>query len=350
VSFLTFTLVMCAAVFHATWNFVARRSKGNAGVFFWSWWVVVIVMLPVVISLPFTNFLSTSNVEGDPHQLFAMPQSVLCVVASGTIHAGYFLCLNFGYRIADMSLVYPISRGTGIVLTALWTRILLKEEISSLGWFGIMAVTFGVVLIGIPVTDLIRQLNEKRKNYSLVHSELTDIALEEIDNLVEDKPNIELEEKSMLPKPSTPAVKKVDVNWRGILFAVSVGIFISGYSVVDKWGVLFSNPILYIFIRGVVSQIVVTPFYLMEHMEEVKQSLHSHKGSILFIGPLSMVTYLTILYAFQFSNASYIVALREVSVVVGAAYGFVLLKEPFNKYKGIGIAAVLAGIICIKLA
>ena len=356
VSFATFGLVISASVFHATWNFIARKAKGNAGVFFWTLWFALALLLPIIISLPYANFISASYSD-DPHQIINLPQSIICGCLSGTIHSGYYISLNFGYRVGDISVVYPVARGTGVVLTAIWSRFLLQENISAVGWVGILCVAIGVMLIGIPIKDLLNNL--KTSYSSLSHkeenSDTTHVELQQFEDDVINEDEIELIE------PSSPIVvgnqekpiekpKMIAINTNALLLALLVGVFISGYSTVDKWGVKSTNPIMYIFIQVLVSQMILTPYYCWEYHEELRASLRDFKGSILLVGPLQIVTYLAILYAFQFSNASYIVALREVSVVIGAILGFVFLKERFTVFRGVGILFILSGIICVKLA
>lgn len=68
------------------------------------------------------------------------------------------------------------------------------------------------------------------------------------------------------------------------------------------------------------------------------------------MGIMTVLSYLAILFAFQRANASYVVAVREVSVVVGSLLGFFVLKEPLTWAKGIGIAAITTGLVLVKLA
>ena len=81
-----------------------------------------------------------------------------------------------------------------------------------------------------------------------------------------------------------------------------------------------------------------------------RQIGRQYRPSILVIGLGSCCTYLLILLAYRLGSLSYIIALREFAVVVGAGLGIVFLNERLTAAKAAAIAAIVAGLICIKLA
>lgn len=94
-------LVLGSAVVHASWNLIAKQAKGGAG-FLWLFAVMTaVIYLPVAL----TYFLVARPVFTWTHLLFA--------VVSAVIHVGYFVFLQRGYRVGDLSLVYPLARGSG---------------------------------------------------------------------------------------------------------------------------------------------------------------------------------------------------------------------------------------------
>ena len=70
-----------------------------------------------------------------------------CLVLSGILHLAYSLCLQRGYQVADLSVVYPIARGTGPLLSSIGAFILLRETPSTQGIFGLLAVVAGIGFI-----------------------------------------------------------------------------------------------------------------------------------------------------------------------------------------------------------
>jgi multidrug transporter EmrE-like cation transporter len=70
-----------------------------------------------------------------------------CLVLSACIHLAYSLCLQRGYQVADLSVVYPIARGTGPLLSSIGAFILLRETPTAQGIFGLLAVVIGIGFI-----------------------------------------------------------------------------------------------------------------------------------------------------------------------------------------------------------
>ena len=129
-------LVLLAAVCHATWNLASKRSAHAGGVFlFW------------------TTLLSSFAFA--PWALWIMAQEgfrwtwllLAAICASGCLHLAYSHALQTGYRKADLSVVYPIARGTGPLLSSTGAFLLLGEVPGPLRLLGLLAVVGGILLI-----------------------------------------------------------------------------------------------------------------------------------------------------------------------------------------------------------
>jgi uncharacterized membrane protein len=276
-----FLMVLVAALLHALWNFAARSARGNLSVL----WLGI--GLAAVVSLPF----ALVSVTFDRSLVMGIPY----IIATGVIHSAYFILLGKSYETGEISSVYPIARGTGVMGTGLIACFLLSEPVSIYGAFGILSVCAGIFLVG--ASDL--------------HHRGT---------------------------------------LRNVLLALSVGASIASYSIVDKIGVGLVNPVFYIFCLSVITAAIMAPVILMKHRQECRLALKEMKRSICFIGLGSMATYLLILFTFRSGMVSYIVATREFSVVIGAMLGFIFLKEHISAVKGLGIAAIAMGLVLIKIA
>ena len=104
-TFFALALVLAAAVFHATWNLLAKRVGDGGAVFVWLFGLCSLVIyapLAVVVVL-----------VSEP-QLGAV--QFVFMFGSGVLHLGYFVLLQRGYAVGDLSLVYPLARGTGPLL------------------------------------------------------------------------------------------------------------------------------------------------------------------------------------------------------------------------------------------
>ncbi len=278
-----FTLVVAAAFFHALWNFAARKATGNIVVIWLALLAGCLALLPGIVVLAVLGVISPQ-----------VPASAVgCVVATGLLHGVYFHLLGRAYERGEISVVYPILRGSGIGLTAILASLILKEEISPIGLTGIGLVFSGIVLMGIPLLRGGAETNQYR-------------------------------------------------------IALSVGVSIAAYSLVDKVGVGRMTPVLYIWLMFLIAAAVTWPSVMIRHRGEVLHTARAHPGPIMIIGVGSIGTYLMILFALQQTPVSYIVAAREFSVVVGALLGVFLLRERMTILKGAAIACITLGLFFIK--
>ena len=129
-----FIFVLAAAIFHALWNFAARKVSGNLVVIWLALLTGCVLIFPVVIVIV---------IYGDSNGSFTI-YNVSCVISTGVLHAVYFALLSRAYERSEISVVYPIARGTGVGLTAICALLLLKEEISILGAIGILMILIGI--------------------------------------------------------------------------------------------------------------------------------------------------------------------------------------------------------------
>ncbi len=277
-----FSLIMLSAVMHATWNFYTKKAAANKIATLWLGWLIA-----GMTSLPFAIYLTDFSTIS----LIWIPYIILTAI----IHALYLLLLGHSYSIGEMSLIYPMARGFGILVTVLFVLSTGMDTISDRGFFGICLLATGILLVAV---KRIRDL-EKR------------------------------------------AAMKA---------ALMVGLCVSCYSIVDKMSIEHIPPIFYISIMFTTTTLILIPIMRGRLQAQALVVFHKHKIYSAMIGYVSMLTYLLILFALQSSPTSYVVALREVSIVFGAILGMWVLKEESNKRKLIGIIVILAGAVIIKTA
>jgi multidrug transporter EmrE-like cation transporter len=127
-----FLMVLFAAICHAGLNFFSRKTHGNLVVIWWALLAGCVMLLPLAVHAlvndTFHNGLSVTAVS--------------CMIATGLIHFIYFLYLSRTYKKGEISVVYPIARGTGVGLTAILAFVMMKENISITGSIGIVLVLF----------------------------------------------------------------------------------------------------------------------------------------------------------------------------------------------------------------
>ncbi len=275
-----FILVLISTVMHAAWNFAVRKASGSLAVLWVGKWFAVALCLPAFCYFP----LGADAVAA------AWP----FIAATGLAHTVYFLMLAKAYEEGEISVVYPLARGTGVGGTALAAWILIDEQLTMPGVVGIVTVVLGIILLG--VADL-----------------------------------------------RTPK------NRRSLAYALCVGVTIAVYSVVDKQGVSHIHPVHYVFSLFLIPAVLLSPYVLLRHRPSVVRTWCGLKRYALWAGPGSMATYLLVLFAMRLGKVSYILAVREFSVVIGAALGVLFLGERFGWHKATGIAAIVLGLALVKL-
>jgi uncharacterized membrane protein len=130
---------------------------------------------------------------------------------------------------------------------------------------------------------------------------------------------------------------------------LGVGATIVAYSLVDKIGVRYTHPVLYIWLMFLIAAIVLTPVLKRCYPDTLVQMAKQYFGYAVIIGGGSIGTYLMILFAFTVGPVGYIVAVRELSVVFGALAGIIFLKERGTITKIAAICVIVIGNICIRL-
>jgi drug/metabolite transporter (DMT)-like permease len=286
---LALVIVVVAALCHASWNFLAKKSKQKMAFIWWFLLIATIGYLPMF--------------------LYYWPQQTVslagwaCIVATGILHALYFWFIGGAYERGDLSLVYPLSRGSGPLFVPILAVIFLQEQLSFAGIVGISLVILGIYFIHL-------------KSFSM-------------DSFIE----------------PFRALRGSASVW-----ALCTGGTIAGYSLVDKVGVGLVNPPVYIYLMFLISLLLLSPYVLITQRAALKLEWLVNKRPVLIDGFLVLFTYLMILFAFRLSKVSYVVAAREVSIVFSAFLGIVWLKEKHASQKIAGAALIALGVVFIGLS
>jgi drug/metabolite transporter (DMT)-like permease len=224
------------------------------------------------------------------------PTAALFALGSGTIHTVYVLLLGRAYGQGDLSVVFPVARGGGIAMTCTAAVLVGTDTLSVTGLAGIACVIVGIGFL----------CAAKFAGAAGV-------------------------------KPGIPA-------------ALAVSLSIATYSLFDKIGTTRSPLVLYLGVMNLTPAVLLLPWYCTRRKPELADILRSHKTRALAVSGAGSIAYFIILWALRENPASYVVALREVSIAFAVVLGAVFLKEPLTRSKVAGIATILAGIALIKVA
>jgi multidrug transporter EmrE-like cation transporter len=126
-------IVLVAAFLHASWNYLAKKSRNKIAFIWWAILFSIILFFPMFIY--YWPDVTISSVGW------------ACIVATGVLHAFYFWFMSGAYERGDLSLVYPLSRGSGPLFVPIPAVALMHEQLSFLGVMGISLVIVGIYVI-----------------------------------------------------------------------------------------------------------------------------------------------------------------------------------------------------------
>lgn len=288
-----FLLVLLAGLIHAGWNIAAKHAGGDTRFAWFSSALIAVIWAPVGWWFARTELPRWGAAE------WAL------VVASGVIHVFYFTTLLRGYRRADLTVVYPLARGSGPLITALVAVLFLGERISALGAAGIAAVVGGVFLIaGGP--GLWRAAHDP-------------VARERLH--------------------------------RGLYYGALTGLSIAAYSVVDGYTVkvLMVSPIVLDYMGNLVRLVLFSPRVLRDRAEALRLWRRQWRHALL-VAVFSPVAYVLVLFAMQRAPLSHVAPAREVSMLFAALIGGHLLREGDRGLRILGALCIGLGVAALALA
>ena len=284
---ISLVLVITSAFIHAFWNMLVKKGRDTLS---FLWWALIV---------GFVVYTFFFFVLGYDH-VHVPPRGFIFIILSGVFHCMYFISLGLAYDRGDLSLVYPIARSAPIFVL-IWAIWFLGEKLSVPGILGILIVVFGAYLIGFPTfsaTHFIRPITLlKDRSYQL---------------------------------------------------AWLTALTISFYSVNDKLGVHYVHPFSYIYLMHMLTLMLFSPYVLMTKKGALFREWEKNRSSIILGGFMIPSSYLLILYAMRLSNVSYIVAIRQLSVVFAVLLGSLLLKEGHGGIRLLASFCIFSGIFLIS--
>lgn len=283
-------LVLCSGMMHAVWNLFTKKSL-NKAVFLWSIHITgALLLLPYFI-----------------HELITKPLSMEAlgyIAISVSFQGAYFIFLTKSYSYGEMSQMYPLMRGTGVMLVTLFSVLLLGESLPALGWIGLCLIVGGLFAI----SGLL---------------------------------------SSFLGKGNSPA-QGGSTKPVALLFALVVGICISGYTIMDKQIMMHLSPISTLELSNL-SYVVFSSFTVLRS-RQIRIEWQANWKTILVGSICSPGSYLLFLFAMTLSPLSAIAPIREVGTVFGTLLGVLLLKEQHGMRRIAMSAVITLGIISVALS
>jgi drug/metabolite transporter (DMT)-like permease len=263
-------LVLAAATLHALWNVLVAGSRDTQAATAAALVVSLVAFAPVAAG--------TWRIES---------RAVPFIAASAALELGYFALLALAYERAQLSLVYPLTRGLAPLLVLVVSVLALGAGSGPGEAAGVVLVALGIVLV-----------RGGRGRIDLVT----------------------------------------------ITLVLAIASTIAGYTLVDRYGIRHANALPYLEVVLVLPTILYTVSLGLGRTRDALTWRTASAGLAMF------GAYALVLTALRLASAASVAAVRETSIVIAVALAAIVLKEPVGRRRYGGAAMVAAGIATIALA
>lgn len=277
-------LIIIAAFAHSTWNLLAKRAAEYRHLMWFASIGGSMLLFPAAIWVLSDQWPKLG------------PKALVFLLATGVLHVLYFEALQRGYRVGDLSVVYPLARGTGPLFSFFGAILVLHERPTALAIGGALLVVCGILLIS-----------------------------------------------------GGTRIFSGRVGRAGLFWGTMTGLTIACYTVVDGYSVkvLLLSPILVDFAENLFRSAVFSYRGWRERATLPAELARCWKET-LGITVLMPLGYILVLFAMRIAPVSHIAPAREMSMMIGAYFGTKLLHEGNAKqriFASLLIASGVAGLV-----
>jgi drug/metabolite transporter (DMT)-like permease len=282
---LAIALVLAAALIHASWNYLLKKSGGGIG-FVWAFAACSsLIYAPIAIGIVIVQQFQFTS------------EALAYLFASAALHTAYYLLLDRGYRYGDLSVVYPLARATGPFLTVLVAVSVLGEQPGAVALCGAALVVGGAFFLAASPSKL-REAGAAR---GIAFALLTGCMI-----------------------ASYTVVDKQAVS------AVLIP------PILQDWGANLGRVI------------VMAPLALRRR-EEIRNAWNRRKTAVILVALLCPLSYILVLTAMVFTPVSYVAPAREISILFAALMGAHWLQEGDAPRRVAAAAAMALGVVALAI-
>jgi uncharacterized membrane protein len=214
---------------------------------------------------------------------------LIFILLSGVLHAVSLSGLASAYDKGDLSFVFPLIRGSAILWLTAYTIIFLYNSITVVGMAGVCLVCLGTFVLSKPFAH------------------------------------------------------------RGLVTSSHmVGLVIALYSLLDKEAIKDIPPLFYVSILSIATSIFMLPFAFYKHKEDMAKVIKTYPLMIIAVGYGGMFTYYFILLALQQEAAAYVLAMRQISIILTTIVGYYLLHEVVDGKRWLSVVLIISGVILLN--
>lgn len=211
----------------------------------------------------------------------------LILVLSALAEAVYFVLLSRAYQAGDLSVVYPVARGTGPLVAVAAGLLILREHLGALEVAGVVALLAGIWAVRKPKLDA------------------------------------------------------------AVLPALATGVFIGVYTTLDRVGVNLGSPWLY---AGLLWGLMAAFLTALTRGRPLVAGAGENWRQSIVIGLMMASAYGLVLLALTLAPVAIVAPLRESAIVLVTAWGVWRMKEREGATLRIaGAVAIVAGIVLIAI-
>jgi drug/metabolite transporter (DMT)-like permease len=278
-----FLLVTFAALAHATWNFLAKRAAHSKNLIWFSSVTEALVFAPFAIWI-----------LKDAWRNLGL-HATLFLLATGILHVLYTESLLRGYRAGELTVVYPLARGSGPLLSFCGAMLFLHERPSLLAGVGAVLITFGILL-----------------------------------------------------SSGGLAARRHRRSYAGVFWGVATGFIIACYTIVDGYSVkaLLISPILVEYAGNLFRAVILSRgAYLRRASLRLEYSQYWEEASAIAL--LTPLGYIMVLFAMRLAPVSHVAPIREMSMLIGMYFGARFLNEGQLRRRLIGSVCIAGGVAAL---
>jgi drug/metabolite transporter (DMT)-like permease len=281
-------LVLLSAAMHAVRNFLTKKAHDKQ---VFVWWYELLGLL----------FFSPVFVHGLWRQAFTLEGIWPMALLSGLLHFLYWVWLACSLETGDLSRVYPIARSAPALVLVV-AVLFMGERVSLPGAAGVLLAALGV--------------------YTISLNRLTPAAL-------------------------VRPLRHLGTD-RATRYAFLTLLAVAAYSIVDKQAVVRFHPVAFAFVYPWFSMALLSTYIAaVRNRGALRQEWRLNRGSILVCGVLGIFGYFLILVAFSIERVSYVVGLRQISIIFSVLLGGIVLKERHVRQRMISAIMIFIGVFLI---
>ena len=292
-------LVLGSAVVHATWNLAAKKSNGGIA------YVFMVAVCGTVFWSPLGIWLMLSGRAIAPEG--SVVTAIIHIAGSSVLHMAYFASLQKGYQCGDLSLVYPLARGTGPLVSSILAIILYGERPSIQAFMGALLIAGGAFFLA---------------------------SGGEAGNGIDAAPGSERtaagQTTASRPHPAA-AGHAAAGQGAAIYYGLLTGVFIAAYTLWDKRALSLGgvSPLFLEWGTCLGRFIMMAPWFLLTpaRRASLAEAWRDQRKPAMIVGALSPVSYMMVLSALAVSPVTYVAPTREISILLGTLAGSQLLLE-----------------------